>query len=81
MNELEIQDNYIQECRLTVGRFIRNIREQKGLSQDELAESIKVNRSTIVKIENGRFSYDLDSLSKLSWVLGFEYNFSIKNRS
>ena len=38
----------------------KNGRWKKGLSQDELAEKMNVNRATISKIENGKFSFSID---------------------
>ena len=35
-----------------IGKRIRDIRKKKGLSQEELAESVKVNLRTIQRIEN-----------------------------
>ena len=56
------------------------MREKKGYSQDELAEAMNVNRSTISKIENGKFNLSVDYLSKFSWFLDFELQLKeIKN--
>ncbi|MFV8353405.1 helix-turn-helix transcriptional regulator [Flavobacterium sp. XS2P14] len=55
-----------------MGQNIREIREKRGYSQDELAEIMEVNRSTISKIENGKFSFSIDYLSKFSWFLQFD---------
>jgi transcriptional regulator with XRE-family HTH domain len=71
--EFENQENFIRDYRLRIGDALRNIREKKGYSQDELAEIMNINRSTISKIENGKFNLSLDYLSKFSWFLDFEF--------
>jgi DNA-binding XRE family transcriptional regulator len=50
--EFENQENFIRDYRLKIGDALRNIREKKGYSQDELAEAMNINRSTISKLEN-----------------------------
>ncbi|WP_432671106.1 helix-turn-helix transcriptional regulator [Flavobacterium sp. SM2513] len=55
-----------------MGQNIREIREKRGYSQDELAVIMEVNRSTISKIENGKFSFSIDYLSKFSFFLDFD---------
>jgi transcriptional regulator with XRE-family HTH domain len=65
-------ENYLKNCRLKMGQNIREIREKRGFSQDELAEIMEVNRSTISKIENGKFSFSIDYLSKFSFFLDFD---------
>jgi DNA-binding XRE family transcriptional regulator len=69
-----IKENFIQENRLKIGDSIREMREQRGYSQDELAEIMEVNRSTISKVENGKFSFSIDHLSKFSWFLEFDFS-------
>jgi DNA-binding XRE family transcriptional regulator len=68
-----IEENFIQENRLKIGDTIRELREKRGYSQDELADIMKVNRSTISKVENGKFSFSIDHLYKFSWFLEFEF--------
>jgi transcriptional regulator with XRE-family HTH domain len=65
-------ENYLHDSRLKMGQNIREIREKRGYSQDELAEIMEVNRSTISKIENGKFSFSIDYLSKFSFFLDFD---------
>lgn len=65
-------ENYLHESRLKMGQNIREIREKRGYSQDELAEIMEVNRSTISKIETGKFSFSIDYLSKFSFFLDFD---------
>ena len=65
-------ESYLHDCRLRMGESIREIREKKGYNQEQLAEIMKVSRTTISKIENGKFNCSIDYLSKFSWFLGFE---------
>jgi len=64
-------DQYIQENREIIGKQIRAFREKKGFSQDELAEVMEVNRSTISKVETGKFAITIDYLAKFAWYLDF----------
>nr|WP_315231039.1 helix-turn-helix transcriptional regulator [uncultured Flavobacterium sp.] len=68
-------EGYLHNCRLKMGESIREMREKKGYNQEQLAEIMKVSRTTISKIENGKFNCSMDYLSKFSWFLDF--NFSI----
>ncbi len=68
-------ENYLYNCRIKIGETIREIREKKGYNQEQLAEIMKVSRTTISKIENGKFNCSLDYLSKFSWFL--EFNISL----
>ena len=65
-------ESHILNCRMKTGETIRKIREEKGYSQEQLAVIMKISRTTISKIESGKFNCSLDYLSKFSWFLGFE---------
>jgi len=65
-------EQYIQENREVIGKQIRAFREKKGFSQDELAEIMEVNRSTISKVETGKFAITIDYLVKFAWYLDFD---------
>ena len=67
-------DNYIMEYRLKVGEAIKKTREKRGHSQDELAELMNISRSTISKVENGKFAMSVDYLAKFGWYLKFDIN-------
>lgn len=45
---------------------LKQIREKKGLSQEVLAEKIKVTRQTIISIEKGKYVPSLELSLKLS---------------
>jgi transcriptional regulator with XRE-family HTH domain len=68
-------EEYILRYRESVGKQIRILREKKGLSQDDLSEIMNVHRSTISKVETGKFAITIDYLVKFSWHLGFELTF------
>lgn len=65
-------EQYIQENREAIGKQIRAFREKKGFSQDELAEIMEVNRTTISKVETGKFAITIDYLVKFAWYLDFD---------
>lgn len=66
-------ENHLHNYRLKMGETIRGIREKRGYSQEKLAEIMQISRTTISKIENGKFNCSMDYLSKFSWFLGFEF--------
>lgn len=65
--------------RIKMGETIREMRERKGYNQEQLAKIMKVSRTTISKIETGKFNCSMDYLSKFSWHLGFDINVSKNN--
>lgn len=52
-----------------IGKNIRSLREQKGLTQEELGEKLFVTRQTISNYETGRSRPDVDMLVKIAEVL------------
>ena len=71
---------YLQDYRQRIGESIRENREKKGYSQDELAEIMEITTSTISKIENGKFAVSIDYIVKLSWYLDFDIALLERNR-
>lgn len=59
-----------QEARLYIGQRIRQLREEAGMTQDQLAEQTGLLRPNINRIENGKYSTGQDILSKIAAVLG-----------
>ena len=57
-----------------VGERIKNIRTEKGLSQEELAEALGVVRQTVSKWEKGLSAPDADMLIRLAQVLNTAAN-------
>ena len=70
--DTKVSEQLIKDYRELVGKKIRLIREKRGYSQDDLAQIMDVNRSTISKIETGKFAITIDYLVKFSWYLDFD---------
>ena len=71
-------EEYIRNYREEIGDIIRSFREKRGYSQDELAEIMEVHRSTISKVETGKFSITVDYLTKFAWYLDFDISVTEK---
>lgn len=54
-----------------IGHRISELRKRKGLSQEELAKTVKISRSSLAQIELGNRSVDIFELQDLSLILGF----------
>ena len=54
----------------TVGKRIKEVRKQKGMSQDELAERVDLSSQYISQIETGRKKGSLPTYNKLAKALG-----------
>jgi transcriptional regulator with XRE-family HTH domain len=71
--ELTTTENQIKDYRLKLGDKIRIVRENRGYSQEQLAEKMDINLSTISKIENGKFGITVDYLVQFSILLDYEF--------
>lgn len=71
--ELSATEEQIKDYRLKLGDKIRFVREKRGYSQEQLAEIMDINRSTISKIENGKFGITVDYLVRFSIFLDYEF--------
>ena len=67
----------LRNSRERIGRMIRELRQNKGLTQQELAELSGMNRTTIGKIESGKFNASIDLISKLIEPLGAELDIKV----
>jgi transcriptional regulator with XRE-family HTH domain len=68
-------ETYLQDSRLKMGETLKRIREKKGYSQEQLAEIMHISRTTISKIENGKFAISIDYLVKFGLHLNFDIKF------
>jgi len=49
---------------------IKEFREEKGMTQEELAQKAKVNRTTLSKIESGYRNATIETLMRLASAMG-----------
>lgn len=77
----KLNEEYFQDYRQKIGENIRLFREEKKFSQDDLAEIMDVNRSTISKIENGKFAITIDYIVKFGWHLDFDFILTKKSKT
>jgi len=57
-----------------IGKNIRDLRVQKGMSQEELAGSLFVTRQTISNYENGKTRPDVEMIMKIAEIFGTDAN-------
>lgn len=61
-----------------LGKRIRELREEVGLTQVELAKKAKVSRSMLSMIEEGNQNSSIDTLDRIAKALGKELKFNIQ---
>lgn len=65
-----------------IGQRLTELRKMKGLSQEDLAKSVKISRPSLAQIELGNRSVDILELQKLAMILKFSLDdFMSKNFS
>ena len=57
------------ELRRIFAHNLQRVRQEKGLSQEELAHQAGLERSYVGKLEHARFSVSLDTIEKLALAL------------
>ena len=61
-----------------IGQAIKNRRKELNITQPHLAELAQLSVNTLYKLERGQGNPSLDSLIKLSDVLGMELKLEVK---
>ena len=64
-------DMNIKLSQKQIGKRITELRKMKGLSQEDLAKSVKISRPSFAQIELGNRSVDILELQQLSLILEF----------
>ena len=60
------------ELRRIFGQNLQRLRQEKGISQEELAHRAGLERSYLGKLENARFSASVDTIEKIALALDIE---------
>lgn len=58
------------DAKRIIGRFVRQLRESKGLTQDQVATNTGISYQFLSGLENGRENFSIDVLESLSQALG-----------
>lgn len=61
--------------RIRIGLRIAELRKAKGWTQEELANRCNLGRSHIVRIEQGKYNIQLDTLSIIAGAFGMTVDF------
>lgn len=77
---MKVNPEYLLEVRKIYGSWIKKIREEKGLSQQQLGDIMELDRSTISKIEAGKWNFSVDFLTMFAVKLDF-YVFFLEKES
>jgi transcriptional regulator with XRE-family HTH domain len=65
---------------LELGKKIKTLRKEKGLSQQELASKAQISRATLSKLENGYVgSVSIAMLDNILSILDYEIDIKPKN--
>ena len=52
-----------------IGEFIKSLREQRGMTQDDFAKALATSQSAVARMEKGEQNFSTEILSKISTVL------------
>jgi len=58
------------DAKSIIGRYVRQLREGKGLTQDQLARKTGISYQFLSGLENGLANFSIDVLESLSQALG-----------
>ena len=73
------RDAFENELRIDLlGQAIRQARQQRNLTQEQLGELVGVQKAQISKIENSTKSARLETILKVFEALGAKVNFSVE---
>lgn len=64
-----------EDERQRIGQRIAELRREKEMTQTELAEVTGLQRSHIVRLEQGRYGVSIDVLSQIAEALGYTVDF------
>ena len=63
-----------EQERQRIGQDIAQLRKEQGMTQQELADISNIGRSHLVRIEQGKYNLQLDTLASIAQALGCEVN-------
>lgn len=79
--ESQTDDLRLKELLTNIGKKVKQLREERGLTQEELSFGSSVHRTQISRIENGENNVSMSSIARLVDYFQIEYPefFDFKN--
>ena len=79
--DLEIDDLRLKELLTNIGKRVKQLREERGLTQEELSFGANIHRTQISRIENGENNLSMSSIIRLVDYFQIEFPdfFNFKN--
>ena len=62
--------NNSKNYRKIIGSQLQDIRVQRGITIEEVADATGLTTATIEKVENGKFNYTIDVIAAICHILG-----------
>lgn len=59
-----------EQERQRIGQQIAQLRKQNGMTQQDLADRVEMQRAHIARIETGKYSVGLDTLAAIAQAFG-----------
>lgn len=69
-----------EKTRLKLGKRIKKLRSEKGFTQEELAHELKISRTHMGHIEQGRKSPSLEVLERIARTLRVKLSVLFENK-
>lgn len=69
MKKIKTVSGSVGQTQRRIGQFIRELREKKGITQQEFSRMLQTSQSAIARMESGEQNFSTEMLSKISDVL------------
>lgn len=67
----------IDDCYIELGKRLKEIRESKGYSMEKAAKKIRMNKSSVMRLERGELSTSLTTIKKILNYYGYSFHIDI----
>lgn len=72
---------FLQSLQEAFGKRLKELRNIKGMTQEELAEKLNISREHLGRIERGKYGCSIDLLIELSYTLNASTDYLLLGRN